>query len=356
MSAIAHLPPSNSSSTSKQSAPSTQIQALRSKPPQFADIPIRTTRPRAPLYIPIYQYTNFNKDLISRLLFKMSAVPCSGGYPLESPSQSRSSWMYLPPELRLMIMEKVAHDKVEDWESCATINREWQDAIEKENYKKLNLDVSDLDELNVMVPHHKRHLVKHIFFQIDLPRDQSACCARWNPPPSNISKIVKEAIMKLFTALSTWEKGSLTLELNVLSPSDSEHWFKPLYFSSDRTEGDGKKIADLNHGWVNGKQVRFAPEEAVRRMFRPIKLDKSFEREPLPKVVCATKFVIRRQLRRCILPAGISAMLEALPFLESVSYEPWALHETASQNRRRDHVAGMFVLLCLFQLPYLGLS
>lgn len=264
--------------------------------------------------------------------------------------------MYLPPELRLMIMEKVAHDKVEDWESCATINREWQDAIEKENYKKLNLDVSDLDELNVMVPHHKRHLVKHIFFQIDLPRDQSACCARWNPPPSNISKIVKEAIMKLFTALSTWEKGSLTLELNVLSPSDSEHWFKPLYFSSDRTEGDGKKITDLNHGWVNGKQVRFAPEEAVRRMFRPIKLDKSFEREPLPKVVCATKFVIRRQLRRCILPAGISAMLEALPFLESVSYEPWALHETASQNRRRDHVAGMFVLLCLFQLPYLGLS
>ncbi|PKK40878.1 hypothetical protein CI102_15367 [Trichoderma harzianum] len=199
--------------------------------------------------------------------------------------------MYLPPELRLMIMEKVAHQKFPGWESCATINREWQDVIEKENYKKLKLEVSDLDELNVMVPRHKRHLVKHIFFEIDLPRDQSACCARWNPPPSNISKIVKEAIMKLFTTLSTWDKGSLTLELNVLSPSDSEHWFQPLYFSDDRTEGDGKMVTDLNHGWVNGKQVRYAPEEAVRRMFRPIKLDTSFEREPLPKVVCATKFL-----------------------------------------------------------------
>ncbi|OPB41505.1 hypothetical protein A0O28_0082250 [Trichoderma guizhouense] len=272
----------------------------------------------------------------------MSAVPCSGGYPVESPSQSRSSWMYLPPELRLMIMGKVAHQKFPGWESCATINREWQDVIEKENYKKLKLDVSDLDDLDVMVPHHKRHLVKHIFFQIDLPRDQSACCARWNPPPSNTSKIVSQAIMKLFTALSTWDKGNLTLELNVNSLSNSEHWFKPLYFSNDRTEGDdGRKVNDRNHGWVNGQQTRPAPEEAVRRMFRPIKLDKSFEREPLPKVICATKFVIRRQLRRCLSPAGISAMLEALPLLEHMSYEPWALHETASQDRRRDHVAAL---------------
>lgn len=154
--------------------------------------------------------------------------------------------------------------------------------------------------------------------------------------------------MKLFTALSTWDKGSLTLELNVVSPSDSEHWFQPLYFSSDRTEGDGKKVTDLNHGWVNGKQVRFAPEVAVQRMFRPIKLDTSFEREPLPKVICVSKFVIRRQLRRCLSPAGISAMLEALPFLESMSYEPWALHETASQNRRRDHVAGMLSFFVFF--------
>jgi hypothetical protein len=151
--------------------------------------------------------------------------------------------------------------------------------------------------------------------------------------------------MKLFTTLSTWDKGSLTLELNVLSPSDSEHWFQPLYFSDDRTEGDGKMVTDLNHGWVNGKQVRYAPEEAVRRMFRPIKLDTSFEREPLPKVVCATKFVIRRQLRRCLSPAGISAMLEALPFLEHMSYEPWTLHDSASVDRRRDYVKGMCVFV-----------
>ncbi|KAL6694639.1 hypothetical protein J3F84DRAFT_50422 [Trichoderma pleuroticola] len=239
-------------------------------------------------------------------------------------------------------MEEVAHQQFPGWESYATINREWQDVIEKENYNKLNLEVPCLDELNVMVPCHKRHLVKHIWFQVEIPKDATACCARWNPPPSNISKIVSQAITKLFTTLSVWDQGSLTLELNVVSPSGSLHWFKPLYFSNDRVEGDdGPMTNDPRHGWVNGKQISFAPEEAVRRAFRPIKLDTSFEREPLPSVTCATSFVIRRQLRRCISPAGLSAMLEALPFLEHMSYEPRALHEGASIERRRGHVAAL---------------
>ncbi|KAL7913358.1 hypothetical protein GGI35DRAFT_475244 [Trichoderma velutinum] len=250
----------------------------------------------------------------------MSGIPSSGGHPVEPPSsQPKSSWMYLPPELRLMIMEEVAHQKFPGWASCAAVNREWQDVIEKENYKKLNLEVPCLDELNFMVPHHKRHLVKHIWFEIELPRDPSACCAKWNPPPSKTSKI-----------------------LNVLSPSDSEHWLKPLYFSDDRTEGnDGLRHNDPRHGWVDGKQISHAPEEAVRRVFRPIKLDTSFEREPLPWVSCATSFVIRRQLRKCISLAGLSAMLEALPFLKHMSYEPWALHDSASLDRRQRHVTAL---------------
>lgn len=269
----------------------------------------------------------------------MSGSISSGPSPVESP---RSSWMSLPPEIRLIIMEEVVHQEFPGWISYATINREWQDVIEKENYKKLNLEVPCLNELNVMVPSHKRHLVKHIWFEIELPRDPCSCCAKWNPLPSNTSEIVSQAILKLFTTLSTWGQGSLTLELNVFSPSDSKHWFRGLYFSDDRVEGDnGPMINDPKHGWVNSKQILPAPEEVVRRAFRPIKLDTSFEREPLPLVICATSFVIRRQLRRCISPAGLSAMLEALPLLEHMSYEPWALHDDASLDRRRDHVTGM---------------
>ncbi|KAK4073444.1 uncharacterized protein Triagg1_5270 [Trichoderma aggressivum f. europaeum] len=239
-------------------------------------------------------------------------------------------------------METVVHQQFPGWVSYATINREWQDVIEKENYQKLNLEVPCLDELNVVVPSHKRHLVKHIWFEIELPRDACSCSARWNPPPSNASKIVSQAIMKLFTTLSVWDQGSLTLELNVFSPSDSGHWFRPLYFSDDRIEGDdGPVVNDPKHGWVDGKQISPAPEEVVRRAFQPIELDTSFEREPLPSVICATRFVIRRQLRRCISPAGLSAMLEALPLMEHMGYEPWALPDDASLDRRRDHVKAL---------------
>ncbi|EHK17091.1 uncharacterized protein TRIVIDRAFT_127669, partial [Trichoderma virens Gv29-8] len=209
------------------------------------------------------------------------------------------SWMDLPPEIRLMIMKEVTCEKFPGWTSCAAINFEWQDFIEKENYKKLNLEVPCLDELNVMIPQHKRHLVHHIWFEIELSRDPYSCSASWNSRPESTGRTVRKAIRKLFTALSTWQErqhGKLTLELNVISPSDSEHWFKPLYFSDGRTgEDDGPigRIHDPRHGWVDGRQVSLATELAVQRLFRPIKLDSSFTSKPLPRVIGVTGFLSR---------------------------------------------------------------
>ncbi|UKZ55506.1 hypothetical protein TrVGV298_009330 [Trichoderma virens] len=241
-------------------------------------------------------------------------------------------------------MKEVTCEKFPGWTSCAAINFEWQDFIEKENYKKLNLEVPCLDELNVMIPQHKRHLVHHIWFEIELSRDPYSCSASWNSRPESTGRTVRKAIRKLFTALSTWQErqhGKLTLELNVISPSDSEHWFKPLYFSDGRTgEDDGPigRIHDPRHGWVDGRQVSLATELAVQRLFRPIKLDSSFTSKPLPRVIGVTGFVIRRQLRRCISPAGLGAMLGALPSLKSMSYEPWAVHMNARSNGREHHL------------------
>ncbi|KAL7947352.1 hypothetical protein V8C42DRAFT_363818 [Trichoderma barbatum] len=261
----------------------------------------------------------------------MSAISSSSGFSVETPSNPKPSWMHLPPELRIMILKEIAHEKSPGWASCASVCREWQYILEEENYNKLKLQVPCLDDLNEMIPPHKRHLVNHIWFQVQLPRYPAACCARWNPPPAKASSIVEKAIRKLFAALSSWQANRLTLELNVVSPSDSEHWFKPLYFSDDRTKGDEGAAGprhDPRHGWAHGRRVTAAPKVAMRRMFRSIELD--FSRRPLRRVSCVTSFIIRRQLRRCISPLGLSAMLEKLPLLESMCYEPWAPRESKS--------------------------
>ncbi|KAL7934472.1 hypothetical protein V8C35DRAFT_326894 [Trichoderma chlorosporum] len=274
----------------------------------------------------------------------MSGICSSGEYPVEPP---RSSWSSLPPELRLMILEEAAHRKAPNWSLSASVCKEWRDFIEVENYKKLNLEVSCLDDLNDMVPRHKRHLVNHIYFEIELPKGPHACCLVGSSHQGKTSTIVSKAMQKLFTALGTWEQrphGQLTLELNVTSPSDSQHWFKPLYFSDDRVEGDWLAVHprhDPRHGWVDGKLVSPVPEAAVRRAFRPIKLDTGLERWPLPCVPGVTSFVIRRQLRRCISTSGLSAILEALPMLKHMSYEPWAMDDGASVKRRQAHVKNL---------------
>jgi hypothetical protein len=47
--------------------------------------------------------------------------------------------------------------------------------------------------------------------------------------------------------------------------------------------------------------------------------------EKLPKVHVVTSFVIRRQCRRRFAPSTLWLLLEKLPRLECVVYEPWRL-------------------------------
>ncbi|KAK5998763.1 hypothetical protein PT974_01145 [Cladobotryum mycophilum] len=245
------------------------------------------------------------------------------------------TWNYMPLEVRLMILEAIAYQKNPGWASLASVCREWQAVLEKANFHKLKLRVPCLDDFESMVPPHKRGLVSHLWLDIELPRYTSACCSKKVSPPVKNSSFVSDAIWELFSILSTWKPANnLTLELNVLSPSDSEHWFKNSYFSSDHVEDDedtinsaretGIPLHDPQHGWVHGQQVTAPPRSAMQRLSRPIHL--TF-REMLPQVDAVTCLLIRRQLRRCISPFGFGLLLSKFDRLEHISYEPWAPYE-----------------------------
>lgn len=153
----------------------------------------------------------------------------STGRTLRSSKNARtpSSWTLLLVEVRLIILEQLSRQQHRGWTSCAAVCKEWQAFVEPKNFYRLRLKASCLDEFEHMAKR-RRDLVKHLWLNIELPRYTCRCCQR-SPgrsayPPPHIHALFRNAVVKLFSVLSTWQPtGDLVLELNAYSPSDSEH-------------------------------------------------------------------------------------------------------------------------------------
>lgn len=257
--------------------------------------------------------------------------------------RSWSPWDYLPAEIRIRILEKVANQKHPGWASLASVCREWQCVLEKINFHKISLQVSCLDDFALLSPQ-KRELIRHIYFRVELPRYTYRCCSKHRSHLNDVGPLVTNAISKLFSILSIWESaGNLALELNAYSPSDCEHWFKNIHLSTDNvdhegdatpTAGTGTLGTDSKHGWIKGKQLYPPQRQAIQRLFKPIRLKLQ---ESSPQVKAVTHLIIRRQLRRCISLKSFDCMFRKLNHLEQISYEPWK----PGDNWRRGKNQGM---------------
>ncbi|KAI0872459.1 hypothetical protein GGS24DRAFT_467484 [Hypoxylon argillaceum] len=275
----------------------------------------------------------------------MSAACCSSSKRrrMTTRSQTRSkalAWISFPAEIRLIILAIIAHQKHPGWASLASVCREWQHVLEKVNFHKIKLRVSCLDDFEHVATLQKRGIIRHICLNVELPRYTSTCCSKRRSPSAKISSIVSDGIWKLVSILSTWRPANnLALEINVYSPSDCEHWFKNIYLSSDDVQHHedvmpnawrtGSQYHDPQHGWMHGQQIKGPPKTAMLQLFRPIRL--RFQ-GMLPRVEAVTCLIIRRQLRRCISPSGLSLLLSSFDRLEHISYEPWAPYEVANRE------------------------
>lgn len=243
---------------------------------------------------------------------------------------SGSSWALLPPEIRLQILEVVSRQG--SCGSCAAVCSEWKAFLEPRNLYRLELQVPQLEKLGHMTTR-TAGFVRQIRLNIELPRYTCRSCQwpeSWSRQ-SQHSSIFRAAIQKLFTVLSTWKPtDSLVLELNTFSPSDSEHWFKNYCFGSDahtdeeyeqqQQQEAPSRWHDPKHGWIDGRQVESPSAIAMSRLFAPICLRSL---ESIPEVHAVTRLVIRRECRRQIIPPVLRLLLQKLPRLQNMVYEPW---------------------------------
>lgn len=236
-----------------------------------------------------------------------------------------------------MILSIVAARKSPGWAALASVCKEWQQVLEKANFDKIKLGIHDLRCFESIAILGRREMIHHILLEIQLPTYTSPCCDK-DQVPDNFGILVWHGISTLFSVLSSWDAaGSLALELNIYSPSDSMHWFKNIILSSDdvdhhklkpRTEA---RYNDPRHGWLKGIQIGAPPRPAVTKLFESI----HFHLSPLPRIKAVTSFILRRQLRRCLAPRCITAILMSLTRLEHMTYEPWAMSAARKELHSR---------------------
>jgi hypothetical protein len=267
-----------------------------------------------------------------------------------------ATWSDLPTEIRLQIFEVLAQcsrqnidirDHFGKWAAqpiylsdYITVCRQWQQFFEKEIYGRLYLSQSQLGGLSRLAGR-QRQLIEYVWLNIDLSKYDCPTCIEFGVPQNHDetnNQYMETAILTLFQILSTGgdasapfnEDKGLTLEISASSPSDTQHHFiSDLYFNT-RPDTDWKFdhyrpiMTDIGHGWRDGQRTTPLDLASICRLFRCV-LSPGFDQQ-LPLVKSVKHFIIRRQTRARISGRALSKILQSLPNLESIQFEPWRQH------------------------------
>ncbi|KAF6813988.1 hypothetical protein CPLU01_14507 [Colletotrichum plurivorum] len=266
-------------------------------------------------------------------------------------------WTSFPPELRCKIFEYLPGTG-RGWSACASVCKEWQAELEKENFRRLKVTAADLETMAAIIPD-RANLVRHLWLNIELLRYSCQACRQregksWYLKNHNL---IRKAIEKLWAILSGWrrEGAGLTLELSMQSPSDKEHFFKNFYFGGEpegwvfdpsapptqrpNMERNIRAGHDEWHHWIDDRNTTAPFEYALERIFGGVYC--SVPRIPanIPRLPMVDRLEIRRQTRRPFEPHLLENLVNQLPELKSFTYELWQKwHVQAQQAADRHHV------------------
>lgn len=247
-------------------------------------------------------------------------------------------WYSLATELRGMILEALAHK--ENVALYATVSREWQVAIEKQNFRSLNLRVQDIPAFKTLAKE-KLGFVRYIWYSIEL---QEYTCPACNLDETGLTMeanqtIVKDGLQKILCALRRCpSKGDLKLDISVHSLSDSQHQFK--YIRFDPANGLASQnvptLTSHDDPALHPSGPSFPSIAAIDRIFPDIELEDDFWTS-IPGIPCVTHLLLRRQTRRRWEPITLSKLLACFPNLQELYYEPW--REWGRLNQRTSDIS-----------------
>ncbi|KAG6017470.1 hypothetical protein E4U43_001070 [Claviceps pusilla] len=254
-------------------------------------------------------------------------------------------WQVLCHEIRFKILTEIAEE--EDSLKYATVSKEWQFWIEARRFSHIRLRHQDqLDALvNSIVPRQQQH-VRYIWLNIELR--EYGCWDCWTRESTHDvvmnTRTITHAIERLYEMLSGWKptRQGLTLELSMQSPTDNCHWF-PHWYNGGSADVPNNICMSPDVLRLPLKKKRRSDFQGWNRFIDEISLNRLWEQRCdlmftnlLPKVTVVTRFVLRRQCRRRFPPRSLKMMLERLPRLEDLTYEPWRAWTRRDQLEQDD--------------------
>jgi hypothetical protein len=218
---------------------------------------------------------------------------------------------------------KVAH--------YACVSQEWKAAIEQHHFRSLRLRTSDIPVLETLTTE-SVGLIKYIYYCIEL--DEYGCYACELPNINDAKEaergILKDGIRSLFCVLSKLPiQGKLTLDISVYSLSNTQHFFKYIRFEHADVHGS-RSISHQTpqqhastHDSIH-RLPRLSHFFPVYRIFHGLRLCDSDETfwAAVPQDPSVTHLLLRRQTRRRWLPETLVKLIERLPNLQEMCYEP----------------------------------
>ena len=270
-------------------------------------------------------YTPRLKTIKTNFTFQI----CIINRPVPAPSSylknqwGKMSWHSLPVEIQTHILEALIHH--EDTARYASICRAWHAIIEPRMFARIKVTHSRLADLK-SIGHRHRHLVKEIWFSIEPSDHHCPDCGNvgipnWRPVST---KTIRRAIQDLVIELSTWEPSSgLVLDISVQAPSALRHssttiQYGPCDISEERKKA---KILQCSH-WVHDPSVR-GPVTCLDKTIANGSKPEPRLRKKMPKARAVTSLLLRRQNRRAWKAEVLEELLDLLPEVREIYYEPW---------------------------------
>lgn len=231
-------------------------------------------------------------------------------------------WDSLPAEIQIHILEAlVLH---EDSARYASVCRAWQTIIERRIFARLKVTRSRLASFSDIGYRH-RHLVKSLWFSIEPSEYHCPHCGgvgnhSWHQVPT---KTIRKAIQDLVIQLSTWEpSASLLLDISVRAPSALRHSSITIQYGPGVISELKKAKTIKCPNWIHDISLQDAYFINKTTDFgKP-----EPEPEPsqkMPKARAVTGLLLRRHTRCSWKSELLEELLDLLPEVHEIHYEPW---------------------------------
>ncbi|TQN64186.1 hypothetical protein CSHISOI_11241 [Colletotrichum shisoi] len=233
-----------------------------------------------------------------------------------------AGWPALPTELRLPILDELerqlssaSNHYVRTW---ASVSKEWRSYFEPLLWRTLNVrsstSESGLAGLREIMADHRRSLVRRISLHVDLESYTCEECDQRESRETTMANNVRfsDAMRKLFSVLASWPShhpgDGIALELGASSPSDARHLSSsPEHERCERSRSPGYSLTGVEQRLLGNFLALTWPLGNVG----------------LTPVPIIHSFVVKQKLCRSIFHESMEHILDSLPSLRDINYEPW---------------------------------